>query len=241
MILIDSRTGSGELAPYISVPKLVCTLDFADFAFGGNGPEGGVGIGIERKGLMDLLQSMTSGRLVGHQLIGLQKEYNWVYLLVEGVWRPDRKTGVLMRTNGKGRWVAAAQGSRRFMARDVYNFLSSLQILCGVIVVRTSNQLETGKWLDATFGWWQKAWEAHKSHLQFHKPQTYASLQKPNLVTRMAATLDGVGWDKARKIGASPMFATVQDLAYADEDDLKTIDGIGTKMAKSIVKQLEES
>ena len=84
MILIDSRTGSGELAPYISSPKLVCHLDFADFSFSGNGPEGGVGIGVERKGVMDLLQSMTSGRLVGHQLIGLQKEYDWTYLLVVG-------------------------------------------------------------------------------------------------------------------------------------------------------------
>lgn len=239
MILIDSRTGSGELAPYISSPKLVCTLEYADFAFDGFGPQGGTTIGVERKGIMDLLQSMTSGRLSGHQLIGLKKEYEFVYLLVEGVWRPDRRSGVLMRTNGKGKWVAAAQGSRRFMAREVYAFLQSLQVLCGIMVVQTSNQWETGKWLDATHGWWQKGWDKHKSHLQWHQPVTHARLSKPNLVTRIASQLDGIGWDKARKIGER--FPSFESLYLATEDEFEEIDGIGSVLAKRIITQLEAS
>lgn len=238
MILIDERQGSGELAPYISAPKVVCRLEYADFALDGNGPEGAASIGIERKGVMDMLQSMTSGRLSGHQLIGLKQEYDFVYLLVEGMWRPDRHTGVLMRTNGRGRWVAASQGNRRFMARDVFCFLQSLQTLCGVMVIQTSNRWETGKWLDSIHGWWQKKWTDHKSHLQWHQPTTYASLRKPNLVTRMASQIDGVGWDKARKMGE--VFKDPLDLVTATEDELKSVDGIGKKMAESIIKQLEE-
>lgn len=236
MILIDDRVGSAELAPFVSSPKLVCRLDYADFAFTGNGPDGGVEIGIERKGLMDLLQSMVSGRLVGHQLIGMKQNYDWSYLLVEGMWRPDKQTGVLMRFGSRGRWIAATQGARRFMARDIYSFLQSIQILCGVVVIQTANRAETGKWLDSAFGWWQKGWGKHKAHLQWNKPKVYASLQKPNLVTRMAAQLEGIGWDKARKIGEE--FVSVDGFVNGDENDFKEIDGIGPKLAKSIVEQL---
>ena len=233
MILVDDRAGSKEIFPFISPPKSLCHLEYADFAFGGNGPEGQVSVGVERKGILDLIQSMTSGRLVGHQLIGLKKEYDFVYLLVEGIWRPDRRTGVLMKPKGKG-WGAIAQGSRRFMARDIWAFLQSVSILCGVQVAMTSNQWETGRWLDTVYGWWSRPWAKHKSHLQWHKPQEYASLAKPNLVTMIAAQFDGVGWDKARKIGAA---FDLQGFLGAGAKDLQEIEGIGPKIAESIIEQ----
>ena len=59
MILIDSRIGSAELAPLISTPNILCQLEFADFTFSGNGPAGQVAVGVERKTIMDLLQSMA--------------------------------------------------------------------------------------------------------------------------------------------------------------------------------------
>ena len=192
MILVDDRIGSVELAPLLSAPNMVCRLDYADFAWSGDGPNGPIDVGVERKGLMDLLQSMTTGRLSGHQLIGLTNRYDWVYLLVEGVWRPDRHSGILQRIGGKGKWIAAAQGSRRFMARDVYNFLNTIQVMCGVVVIQTSNQWETAKWLDSNYGWWQKGWEKHKSHLQYNVQPVYAQLAKPNLVTRIASQFDGI-------------------------------------------------
>lgn len=235
MILIDNRIGSAEIAQYITQPHMLCKLDYADFSWPGNGPDGVVTIGVERKGVMDLLQSMTSGRLSGHQLIGLSAEYDKVYLLVEGIWRPDKKTGVLMRVGNNGKWVAAAQGSRRFMARDVYNYFNTLQIICGVTVILTSNQWETGKWLDTCYGWWSKEWNKHKSHLQFQKPVTHAQLVKPNLVTRVASQFNNIGWDKAKKIGKR--FKLLKDFMEADEDDLMEIKGIGPKLAKSIVLQ----
>ena len=235
MVLIDDRVGSVELAPYISSPKCICRLQYADFAFTGSGPDGEVLVGVERKGLMDLLQSMTSGRLSGHQLIGLKQEYDWVYLVVEGVWKPDRDTGVLLKPVGK-KWGAVNQGSRRFMVREVYNFIQSMQILCGVVVVQTGSRVETGKWLDAAYNWWAKPWDKHKSHLQFHAPKQFASLQKPTLVTRIAAQLDGVGWDKARKIGKR--FWNVETLVDATESEFREIEGIGEKTAASIYEQL---
>jgi ERCC4-type nuclease len=235
IILVDDRVGSKEIFPFINSPKALCHLEYADFAFSGCGPRGQIDVGVERKGIRDLIQSMTSGRLVGHQLIGLKEEYGFVYLLVEGIWRPDRRSGVLMKPRGNG-WTPIAQGSRRFMARDVWAFLQSVSILCGVQVVATSNQWETGRWLDTVYGWWSRPWAKHKSHLQWQKPQEYASLRKPNLVTRLAAQLDGIGWDKARKMGEA--FVDPLDFVTATEDELLGIDGIGPKLAKNVIKQL---
>lgn len=236
MILVDGRVGSVEMAGLLTSPKIVCHLDYADFAWSGNGPNGPVDIGIERKSLMDLLGSMTSGRLSGHQIIGLTQQYDYVYLLVEGLWRPDRNNGMIMRINNSGKWVAAAQGSRRFMARDVYNFCNSLQIMCGIITIIAGNKWESAKWLDSCYGWWNKEWGKHKSHLQFQKPVAHAALSKPSLVTRMASQLDGVGWDKARKIGS--VFPTIGALVGATEKELKKVEGIGPKLAKRIVEEL---
>lgn len=194
-------------------------------------------VGVERKSLMDFLQSMTTGRLSGHQMVGLTAQYDWVYLLVEGIWRPDKDSGILQRINRRGRWVAAAQGARRFMARDIYNFINTLQVMCNVITVTTSSRWESGKWLDANHGWWQKGWDKHKSHLQFHKPVTHAHLTKPNLVTRIASQFDGVGWDKAKKIGEH---FGIQDFMGASEEELMEIDGVGIKIAQSIIEQISE-
>lgn len=235
MILVDSRVGSAEIAPLLRNP-MVCFLEYADFAFSGNGPSGPVNIGIERKTLMDFLQSMTTGRLSGHQIIGLTQQYDWVYLLVEGIWRPDRHTGILQRIGRNGKWAAVAQGSRRFMARDIYNFINTLQVMCNIVTVTTSNQWETAMWLTAIHGWWQKGWGKHKSHLQFQKPVAHATLRKPNLVTRMASQLTGVGWDKARKLGEQ--FPTIMDLVETTEEELMEIDGIGSKMAQQIMEEL---
>ena len=237
MILVDDRIGAVELSPLLSSPTVTCRLEYADFAWSGNGPDGPVDVGVERKSLLDLLQSMTSGRLSGHQMVGLTQSYDWIYLLVEGVWRPDRHNGTLMRVGGKGKWIAASLGSRRFMARDIFNFFQTLQILCGVIVVQTGNKWESAKWLDSAHGWWSKEWTAHKSHLQFQRPTAHAQLSKPNLVTRVASQFDGVGWDKARKIGEK---FTLPELMAASTSELMKIDGIGKKIALSIFEQKED-
>lgn len=236
MILVDDRTGSAEIAPLLSSPNMVCRLNFADFAWSGEGPDGPTSIGVERKSLLDLLQSITTGRLSGHQMVGLTQDYDWVYLLVEGVWRPDRNSGLLQRINSKGKWVDAAQGSRRFMARDIYNFINTLRVMCNVVTVCTSNRWETAMWLDSAHGWWQKGWDQHKSHLQFQRPVMHAQLTKPNLVTRMVSQLDGIGWDKARSIGKQ--FKSVEDLMEGEQEDFQSIPGIGPKLSKSIMEQL---
>ena len=234
MILIDSRTGSAELAPYLKTPKIICHLDYADFAFTGNGPQGPVFIGVERKALLDLLGSMTSGRLSGHQLTGLRDAYDHVYLLVEGIWKADRRSGVLMRPV-KRRWIPVTLGSRRFMARELYNFINTLAVICGVHVVFTSDPYETGQWLDATFAWWTKPWNKHTAHQQWHMPDEVASFTKPSLTARLWAQFDGVGQDRAQKL--AERFRLPEDIIFATMEALMQIPGIGKKGAESIIRQ----
>ena len=236
MILVDYRRGSAEIAHLLSSPNVVCELEYGDFVISGNGPNGQVNIGVERKRIMDLLQSITTGRLSGHQLVGMTNSYDWAYLLVEGVWRADKDTGILQRMNVKGKWIYASQGSRRFMARDIFHFLSTLQVMCNIVVAHTSSHWETAIWLDSLHSWWSKPWDKHRGHLQFHRPVQHAHLSKPNLVTRIANQLDGIGWDKARKIGAE--FSTLEDLLDASNADLMGIPGIGEKLAESVMRQL---
>ena len=241
MILVDYRTGSVEFAPLLSSHQSVCKLEFGDFAWSGHGPEGQASIGVELKRLPDFLKSMTSGRLSGHQLIGMLEQYDFVYILIEGSWRPNSNTGLLEVPKGKT-WVPASQGSHRFMARDFYNYINTLQVICGVIVVTTYNKQETAKWLDSCYRWWNKKWEAHKSHLQFHAPVNpskrprYVRLTRPNLTTLIANQIPGIGVDRAKKLGK--VFATPRGLFEASEEELEWIDGIGSVSAKKIMEAL---
>jgi len=99
---LDYRTGSGELEklflPYgIKVNRT--KLEFGDLAFEGRGPHGACSIVIERKRITDLIQSMESRRLSGHQLPGMAERYDYCYLIVEGIWRPGQN-GELEIRNG---------------------------------------------------------------------------------------------------------------------------------------------
>jgi len=72
--------------------------------------------------------------------------------------------------------------------------------------------------------------------LQFQQPVKHAQLVKPNLVTRVVSQFDGVGWDKARKIGKR--FNMLQFME-ATKDVLMTVEGIGSKLAEGIIEQRE--
>jgi ERCC4-type nuclease len=104
-ILVDYRKGGGKTdAPQIIVDHLAklgvkaekADLQFGDFAFEGNGPDGTISIGVERKTLHDLLNCIDDARYAGHQRVGMKQMYTISYLLVEGHWRAHDPSGILM-------------------------------------------------------------------------------------------------------------------------------------------------
>lgn len=237
MILVDYRSGSKEVAPHIHVPHKIAKLDYGDFSLLGQGPgETIVPVGVERKTVMDLVSSMVDGRLSGHQLHGLLDMYDHVYLVVEGLWRPRQKDGMLERWS-RGHWHLLSLGQRRFMARDIGNYLNTLAVVCGIKVWRTDSIAHTGRWLSDLHGWWTKGWEKHQSHMQHYSPPApTVFLRKPKIVQRVAKEFKGVGWDKAGALAR--VFPTVVDLVLAREGDLRKAAGVGKGLAASIRKEI---
>lgn len=233
MILIDDRKGSAELAPMLSTKTILCSLEFADFAWAGNGPDGPVNVGVERKTIGDLVQSMVSGRLQGHQMQGLNDEYDRVYLLVEGIWRPDPRSGILQLFDGR-RWRDYSRGRRKHTAAAIYRFINRMVIAYGMIPVYSCKAVESAMWLDAVHGWWSRKWEQHDIY-QAHEPPAPAQFTKPNLVARVANAFDGVRWKRAREIGKC--FRTPGEFIAADEGELVKVKGVGKVIAKSIISQ----
>src|SRR5580704_11288745 len=68
--------------------SLELELEYGDATFSGSGESGDSLIGIEHKRLSDLVAGMKDHRLSGHQLRGLWRLYDYVFLFVEGCWRP---------------------------------------------------------------------------------------------------------------------------------------------------------
>lgn len=239
MIFVDDRQGSRELADLVT-DGILTRLEFGDAMFMGNGPEGNVDIGVERKTIGDLINSVTTGRLSGHQLPGLLSSYYKVYLMVEGVWRGNRNTDALEVKRNKG-WRELERGRRRFRASDVWMYLTTLEVMTGVETRITYDMAHTCQIIEYLSKWWGKEWESHKGHLQMHKggpPTALVRPGKPSLIRRMAAELPLIGW--GRSLEVEKRFGSVEEMVMAGEEDWMEIEGIGKTTARQVVKAIRE-
>jgi ERCC4-type nuclease len=235
-----------ELARYLKVASEVTTLRYGDFAFAGWGPvteqspEGEIwSIGVERKTIRDLANSIQSGRLSGHQLIGLLDWYHVVYIVVEDTYR--------VRDNvieiPEGRHWKPLQGKLKpghvFGYVEIANYLNTLSIIPGVKLWFTPDLQTTALWIRHTYFWWQKKFGEHKAHLNFRLgPQLpkRMRLHRPTIEECMIKELPGVGWEKALEVAKA--FPTMEELMQADPKELIKVPGIGKVLAKSIYERL---
>jgi ERCC4-type nuclease len=245
MVLVDSRVGSRELLATLRGfgvdADLADRLD-ADFQFTGNGEDGEVLAGIERKTIQDLLNSMRDRRLAGSQIKAMSKAYDIRYLIVEGYWRRGRSTGLVEILNGH--W-GASRGAHRYA--EVDRFLCSLEELAGIRVWRTGDEEETCAAVADRYQWWQKPWSDHTSMRVVYAPEPERKRGRARLfsgettlVEKWIAQLPGVD---GRAIELAKYFASGLDLAEADVDRWMTITGlrIGEKTAKKIVGAITNS
>jgi len=237
MLLIDRRAGSGEFAQWItSVPAILCELEYGDFAFLGNGKdEKDMYIGVERKTITDLQNSIKTGRLTEHQLPGLCDTFDRVYLLVEGIFKED-DDGRLVHWQGNRNWAPHPQG---ISAKEMRGFLFSLEEFAGVRVLYSRSTRDTCEILAQLYNWWQKPYSSHTSHMKFKIVEfPEVSIVRPNLVMKIAAQLPGLGVKKARAV--HPTFKTMQEMANAPEELWKQIPGIGDTLATKLVKVIRQ-
>ncbi len=245
MIYIDDRIGSKELADLIDNSILV-SLDFGDVSFEGNGAEGKIQIGIERKTWGDLINSFRSGRLVGHQLIGLLENYQKVYLICEGIIRENKKSGVIEEwRHGKWKKVDYSESERarqRFAYQAVWKHLITLETKLGIEIRVTADLGETTRMIEVLHEWWGEPWESHRSHLQQqvnNPPTTFALLRpgKPSWPVQFAVNLPvRVGWQKA--VAIEKHFGSVPLMIEASVAQWMEVDGIGKTLANQIWRAL---
>lgn len=240
MILLDDRVGSAELKPILTTFAVDVELDrlpSGDAMFVGNGPTGTVTIGVERKRLMDCIQSLQSGRFAGLQLPEMMQHFDYAYMVVEGLFRAEPDTGALERWHG-GRWTAIPRGRLGYWQYDdLDGWLASIQNMCNVKVRITPTPKETCRFLANQYRWWDRPWDDHKSlNVIYMPPPPVVGLFEPPLIRKVAALLDGIGWKKSEAVANH--FASVADMVNADQREWSKIDGIGPKIAAKAIRLL---
>ena len=238
MILVDRRVGSGDLIELLPQGSAsLDTLQYGDCAFLGIGPGGRpVRVGIELKALGDAASSIRSGRFAGHQLPGLLRDYDKVYVVLEGLFRPGPEGE--LQTFRRGQWGTAEWGHTAWMYSELDGWTTTIATVAGVIVKRTSSRRETAAVVYGLHQWWNsKKYEQHRSHVGFDESGR-PSLMAPGLVRRVAAQLPGIGWGRSGPV--ADKFRTVLDLATASTKDWLEIEGIGKTLATRAVAAITQ-
>lgn len=270
MILVDLSVGSKDLLDLLPKGYAERTkLEFGDAVVVGNGPTGPCTEAFERKRLKDSLDCLQTGRLAGHQSIGLRDSYDFVWLVIEDEIRKHPETGRLQRVTGRQPLYRRVRGKRVVVGEEIFWsdalfgksstitwrdywhwLLSRLRIDGFDDIAFTRNAQETADLIWTTYTWRQKDWKAHKSHKVFNRAHRMKTtmLFKPPLVAEIAGRYKDVGFDTAIAIAdryASPMefaCATAHDLAQLVVTERK--DGakvrLGKQLAESIVRQTKE-
>lgn len=245
MLLIDDRAGSNELLPFFADDRdnvVACRLDSGDVAIPGNGPDGDILVGVEVKKVPDLLASESTGRLAATQLPRLLVDYQEIWLLVIGDYRPG-VNGALQVARG-GSWQNHRVGSREVPYSYLEGFLIELQT-AGVNYERVGNNREAAWFIRVLEHWWSKPWDKHKAMKKFDRSDRMAGgmmdLNDPKyrLLMQTATTANSfptVGWERAWAI--AHCFDSPFAFMSATPSQLEEVPGIGKVLANSIHRSI---
>lgn len=199
VLWVDPRVGSKEFIQPLrrmGINAQEAMLDSGDFMFEGNGPEGPLQIGIERKALSDLVTSLHDGRLCGQstedgkggQLPRLLDAYDICWLLYEGQWVTDPQNGRLMMP-GRRKATMLPGG---FTEDSLTKRLLSIELVGQLRMHHTKDPKQSTTWLASLFRWWtEKSWSQHQSLNVVHtRPRGIVPL---STFREMVLPLPGVG------------------------------------------------
>ncbi len=238
MILVDYREGSNELTkPLLTMglPVDETILGYGDLAFMGRGEEGApLYIGIEHKKVADLLNSMTTGRLQGHQMLGMldpMTGYDRSWLIIEGSWDSDA-SGRTSMWKGRGKRTPVKGAP---LAMELEKRIICLETRGGFRVRLCPTRKDTLRFVYALYRFWtDKDLDEHKSHLALHAPDLDRGLLIPiSLKRELAARLPGVGYTRSQAVDKH--FKSVRKMVNAPATEWVEIPGIGKTTAKNVV------
>lgn len=247
MILVDTREaaatkgspGLWEDLKKTSLPIQQDKLDGGDLMFLGRGPnDTEVTVAVEFKKVRDLLDSIRSKRLPGHQLHELQP-YDFRFILVEGEWKHDDSGLVTMRSGYKD-WRPVPG---RFSASELDKTLVGYVLRGGIHYVKeTHTRRETVRWITSLYrNFTDVAWDDHTSHEGVYRP---AALTRPSAFRNLIMGIPGVGLKTSKAIEAfflNPHTgrASPRKAIAARATTWQEIDGVGKKGAQTIDDFLE--
>ena len=244
MLLVDRRAGSKELVKPLrkkGLDVVETELEFGDVAFNGKGDAGrDVQIGIEYKRLSDAVSSMRSGRLEGHQLLGMRGAepgteplYDFAYLLLEGEVLYDGRGVLLERKVRRGRHeLQPLHGTM-----NVAEFKKRLHVLhlrggLNTIYARTFEQSVDE--LEILYRvWTDKALDEHSSHLAIYNAPPLIPVSN---CRRTLATLPGLSY--VRSAAAQRKFGSIRRAVCASVADWANLDVDGRKLGESTAAKI---
>jgi ERCC4-type nuclease len=251
MLILDDR--ERDIIPIIktlNIDSSVSRMEFADCLFEGHGESGECLVAIERKRWSDLINSIRDRRLAGHQLKGIQKAYEnvYIFLFIEASFRPGSHDSVELEVR-PGIWrQVESRGGQPVTYKGVSNFITGLELRGGVFIRRTRDAYETAAEYAALYSNFNdKLWHQHHSHDAVYIPDPEVSPTRrgrPRFNVRdisqcykFAATLPGID-ARAEEVAAffndSP---TKMVLSKADE--WTRIKGIGKTIAERAVTAMQ--
>lgn len=238
MILVDRRVGSNDLLAPLKAAGFeaqLVELEYGDIAFEGKGPNGTtLNIGIELKVLGDLINSLRTGRLAGHQLPGLLKTYDYAWLLVEGQWRGNA-AGQVTTQKRRGIW-AAVPG--KMSASELDKQILTLEMCGGLHVFHASTRADTLRFLGNLYHWWtDRSLDNHTSHLSLHLAPSVFALSP---FRAAVCSWPGIGVKTSKAV--EQKFKTLRSAAAAPVEEWAQITTgdrkLGKKTAERVVKFL---
>lgn len=219
MLFVDSRAGSHDLVLPLKRMGLdveETILEFGDISFVGRGNKGKVvSVGIEFKKLGEYVASLRSGRLNGHQLIGMRDTYEYCWLLVEGELLYDHKGG-LQRRAGKRKLkpLPGSMSVAEYLKRTIVGHLCG-----GLNPWHTQNRTDTLKFIEALYRVWTDVdLDQHRSHLAIYQAPTLIPVSK----TREAFNAwDHIGYTISKAV--EDRFGCVRKAANASVEEWAAI------------------
>lgn len=237
MVIVDRRDGSAALA-YTSALRDCCavgTLEFGDVALSGHGPnDTTISVGVEIKSVDDLLSSISTGRLAGHQIPGLLKSYDHSWLGVFGEVRPGPDNYLEIRRHGK--WMHFKLGRHPVPYSYLEGWLLTAQMFSPIRIKWCHDLDDMAAWIAVFDRWLSKPWDKHKGMSVFNRSQEIAipigADPVEAQIAKLAADLPGLGWTRAWAVAKN--FESVAEMLLADVDDWRKVPGIGPTIAKSV-------
>jgi ERCC4-type nuclease len=201
----------------------------------GHGPNGStMSVGVEVKTVMDLMSSIATGRLAGHQIPGMFRTYDQSWLVVHGQVRADDSN--YLQIKRKAGWRHYLLHGREVPWSYLEGWLLTATMTSPLKVKWAANLNEVASWVACLDGWLAKEWEKHRALSVFHK--TPHPVMPPgvnpveSLMAEVASTFPAMGWE--RGWAAARNFDSIGDMVQATKEEWQEIRGIGPVIAKSV-------